>query len=288
MENIKRNQELLFSMDLDELKSYVPKKTETKDVAPAVKSRKRKSPPPRDAKEEEEEFEAKLVKTRATQDITNTSGVRRSARNAGKTVDYKSEVVKTFPEAISTAAKVAMNSEKKASSGRRYDPCVNSFSAHPRSVINTTAQRRKQYGHIPDIEVGQWWPTRYVCSFKTLIVHGLSASILGNHAAQTLYMRELGIVPARSRTLLIPDPLGRGSPELLQEKTEPIRSASLVATKMTSMKAMDCVCPLVCIILPCLTDTTHSTYTGSGGRDLKGTKDAPKNVRPSILFSTVV
>ena len=122
MENIKRNQELLFSMDLDELKSYAPKKTETKDVAPAVKSRKRKSPPPSsvEEEEEEEEFGAKLVKTRATQDITNASGVRGGARNAGKTVDHKSEVVKTLPEVISTAARVAMNSEKKARSGRRY------------------------------------------------------------------------------------------------------------------------------------------------------------------------
>lgn len=120
MENIKRNKELLLSIGLDKLKEYVPPKTHTKDVAPAAKSRKRKSPPPQDMKEKE--FGTKVIKTRVTQDITNTPGTRRSARNAGRIVDYKSEVVKTFPEVISTAAKIAMNSEKRATSDRRHSP----------------------------------------------------------------------------------------------------------------------------------------------------------------------
>jgi hypothetical protein len=138
MENIKRNRELLFSMQLDDLKKHVPPKTQTKDVAPTAKSRKRKSPPPRDM-EEEDEFETKAVKTRATQDIMNTSGMRRSARNAGKTVDYKSEVVNTLPEVISRAARIALNSEKKAASGRRHNPYVNLFSARRRPVAHGTA-----------------------------------------------------------------------------------------------------------------------------------------------------
>lgn len=130
--NIERNKALLLAMELDEVKTYVPLKTNKKDVKPMTKSRKRKSPPPQDLKEEDEP-RAKSVKTRPTQDITNTSGVRRSARNAGKTVDYKSEVVKFFPEAISTAARIAMKSEHKAASDRRHNPYLIFFSLLPPS-----------------------------------------------------------------------------------------------------------------------------------------------------------
>ena len=121
-ENIKRNREMLLALGLDELKTYVPPKT-TKEVIPAVKSRKRKSPPLQDMKDEDES-DAKVSKTGAAQDITNTSGVRRSARHAGKVVDYKSEIVTTLPEVISTAAKIAKNGEGKSTQERRYDPYV--------------------------------------------------------------------------------------------------------------------------------------------------------------------
>jgi len=121
-ENIKRNRELLLSLELDELKKYVPPKT-VKEGASAAGSRKRKSPPPQDTKDENES-NTKVSKTCATQDITNTSGVRRSARNAGRAVDYKSEVAKTSPLVISTAAKIAMNSESKKTSERRHTPYV--------------------------------------------------------------------------------------------------------------------------------------------------------------------
>jgi hypothetical protein len=119
-ENIKRNREALLALGLDELKAYVPPKATKK--APAAKSRKRKSPPLQDA--DEDESKAKALKTRAAQEITNTSGVRRSARNAGKEVDYKSEIVRTLPEVISTAAKNAKNSESKSALERRHNPYV--------------------------------------------------------------------------------------------------------------------------------------------------------------------
>ena len=121
--NIKRNRELLLSMGLDELMGYVPPKPVKETATSAAKSRKRKSPPPQDVKEEDES-DTKVPKTRAAQDITNTSGVRRSARNSGKTVDYNSETVKSLPEVISTAAKIATDSEKKKTSGRRHNPYV--------------------------------------------------------------------------------------------------------------------------------------------------------------------
>ena len=92
---------MILALGLDELKTYVPPKT-TKEAIPAVTSRKRKSPPLQDM-EDEDESDAKVSKTRAAQDITNTFGVRRSARHAGKVVNYKSEIVTTPPEVISTA-----------------------------------------------------------------------------------------------------------------------------------------------------------------------------------------
>ncbi|KAF9643648.1 hypothetical protein BDM02DRAFT_3104129 [Thelephora ganbajun] len=201
-DNIKRNRETLLALGLDELKTYIPPKTAKKDVAPTAKSRKRKSPSLQDSKEEDESG-AKVLRTHATQDITNASGVRRSARNAGKTVDYKSEVIKTLPEVISTAAKNAQNSEGKKTSERRHTP--------------------KQYGHIPDVEVGHWWPTREACSADSV------------HAPWVA-----GIAPGKDGAYSVC--LSGGYEDDVDEGYA-------------------------------------FTYTGSGGRDLKGTKIAPKNLR---------
>lgn len=120
---IKKNRELLLALGLDELKKYVPPKDAKNEAVPAAKSRKRKSPPSQDAKDEDEPG-AKVLKTRVTRDITNTSGVRRSTRNAGKVVDYKSEIVRMPPEVISTAAKNAKDSEGKSTLERRHNPYV--------------------------------------------------------------------------------------------------------------------------------------------------------------------
>lgn len=135
-ENIRRNRESLLALELDQLKTFVPQTTTKKGSAPAEKSRKRKLTP-QDTKDEDES-DVKLSKTRAAQDITNTSGVRRSARNAGRVVDYKSEVVKNSPEVISTAAKIAANSENKNTSERRHSPYVDSF-ARCRAIADHSA-----------------------------------------------------------------------------------------------------------------------------------------------------
>ncbi|KAF9781005.1 PUA-like domain-containing protein [Thelephora terrestris] len=198
-ENIKRNRELLMSLGLDELKTYVPPKATKKDVPPAAKSRKRKSPPP----EDDTDLGVKAVKTRAAQDTTNTSGVRRSARNAGKTIDYKSEVVQALPGVVSAAAKIAMNSERRANSERRQNP--------------------KQYGSIPGIEVGEWWPTREACSADAVHAPWVAGIASGKDGAYSIC-------------------LSGGYEDDVDEGYA-------------------------------------FTYTGSGGRDLKGTKTAPKNLR---------
>lgn len=124
---------MLLALGLDELKVYVAPKTTKKDLAPAAKSRKRKSPP-QDA-EGDNESNTKVLKTHAAEGITDASGARRSARNAGKVVDYKSEIVKTFPEAISHAAKVALNSDRKNALERRHSPYVD-LSADRHTTVN--------------------------------------------------------------------------------------------------------------------------------------------------------
>ena len=86
---------------------------------PHTKSRKRKSLLPRDTKEDEPD--PRLSKTRAAQDITNTSGVWGSGVNAGRVVDYESKVVETLPEVISTTAKIAGNSEDKSTLECRHN-----------------------------------------------------------------------------------------------------------------------------------------------------------------------
>ena len=134
-ENLKKNKALLQELGLDELKMYVPPKTAKKDIAPTAKSRKRKSPPPQDEKGENGS-NAKALKTRAAEDITNASGMRRSARNAGKVVDYKSETVKTLPEVISHAAKIAENAGGKRSLERLHTPYVDlSVATQPLTLL---------------------------------------------------------------------------------------------------------------------------------------------------------
>jgi len=131
--NIQRNKGLLLALELDELKTFVPPKTAKKDVTATAKSRKRKSPP--QDEEGENEPNAKVLKTRATEGVANASGVRRSARNSGKVVDYKSEVVKTFPEVISLAARVAIESDRKNALERRHNPYVD-LSTRCRATVN--------------------------------------------------------------------------------------------------------------------------------------------------------
>jgi len=68
----------------------------------------------------------------------------------------------------------------------------------------------------------------------------LSVSATGKRAALTPFMRERGMDPSSLGVLLISNLLGRGSPELLQEKAELSRSASLVDTKMMLTRVMRC------------------------------------------------
>ena len=58
----------------------------------------------------------------------STSGVRRSSRNAGKTVDYRNEIVKSSPVPISFSSGVKTSENSGPLGGqnghRKYDPLV--------------------------------------------------------------------------------------------------------------------------------------------------------------------
>ncbi|KAI5835345.1 hypothetical protein K523DRAFT_411703 [Schizophyllum commune Tattone D] len=201
--NIEKNKALLISLGLEAATTQVfkdkPKpapKPKPKKAAP----KKRKEPPAR------EEDEGPDTKTQRVETVEAPSGVRRSARNAGKSVDYNAEHNKALKTIVSfDTGRTSKNTGKLGSEdGKPKYP--------------------KRYGAIPGIEVGTWWQGRIGCHADS--VHApLVAGISGN--AET----------------------GAYSIALSGGYEDDVDLGEAF------------------------------TYTGSGGRDLKGTKDKPKNLR---------
>ncbi|KAF8922522.1 PUA-like domain-containing protein [Mucidula mucida] len=180
--NIARNKALLKSLGLD-TPLFEPKEK----IIPKPKAPKKRKEPP----------------------TPEESGpTRRSARNRGKKVDYKSEQKISSPMPISFQAGIRVSgNEGPLGSGdgvkRKYNP--------------------KVYGHIPHIEVGTWWETREGCS---------------NDAIHAPWVGGIAVGPQGAYSVA----LSGGYDDDV--------------------------------------DLGYAfTYTGSGGRDLKGTKAAPKNLR---------
>ncbi|KAK0198429.1 PUA-like domain-containing protein [Armillaria mellea] len=199
--NIERNRELLKSLGLDT--PYKRKKSKTM-------SKKRKASPLAN-----DEQSNKVAKVDGETDVSpSETGVRRSARNRGKAVDYKSEKMGESPMPIAFRAGIRTSgNEGPLGSGdgarRKHDP--------------------KVYGSIPGIEVGTWWETRQACSIDAIHapwVGGISASKDGAYSVA----------------------LSGGYDDDV--------------------------------------DLGYAfTYTGSGGRDLKGTAAQPKNLRTAAQSS---
>jgi len=122
-ESIKRNRNALRALGLDGLETR-PRPRTRREAVPAAKTRKRKLPPPQDT-EDEDEPDAKVLKKYAAQSIASTSGVRRSARSAGKATARESTAYGTLPEVASTSAKIVTNGKGKSTSERRHSPYVN-------------------------------------------------------------------------------------------------------------------------------------------------------------------
>ncbi|KAK0233207.1 PUA-like domain-containing protein [Armillaria fumosa] len=206
--NIERNRELLKSLGLD-TPMFEP--TEKKRKKPQTVSKKRKASPL--AKDDKQPN--KVAKVDGETDVpASEAGVRRSARNRGKAVDYKSEKTGESPMPIAFRAGIRTSgNEGPLGSGdgarRKHDP--------------------KVYGSIPGIEVGTWWETRQACSIDAIHapwVGGISASKDGAYSVA----------------------LSGGYDDDV--------------------------------------DLGYAfTYTGSGGRDLKGTAAQPKNLRTAAQSS---
>ncbi|KIM85290.1 hypothetical protein PILCRDRAFT_817291 [Piloderma croceum F 1598] len=194
-ENIKRNSALLDALGIQK-------------VHPKEVPKPKKAVPPKKRKAEVDENNdasagspPKIART--TSSDQPLSGARRSARNAGKKVDYKAEQIRVIPVPISTRNKAG--------------------NAGP---LGSGASGRKivKFGSIPDIEVGTWWQTREDCSNDSIHapwVGGISGS--KHKGAYSI---------ALSGGYDDDVDLGYGF-----------------------------------------------TFTGAGGRDLKGTKTKPKNLR---------
>lgn len=96
-ENIARNKAMLEALDLTGGASAMFTNSTTNSAPAAKKSkkrqpRKRKTPPPSDSADSEGESgptKAKVAKT--SMESSPADGLRRSSRNAGKTIDYRKE-----------------------------------------------------------------------------------------------------------------------------------------------------------------------------------------------------
>ncbi|PFH54505.1 hypothetical protein AMATHDRAFT_52121 [Amanita thiersii Skay4041] len=191
--NIKKNIDLLKSLGLDG-----PTLGE-KLAKPKTNLRKRRDAP----KDEESKLATK--RQRANVVLEAVEGVRRSARNIGKSIDYTSEIREQQVRTLTNASAKSGNEGPLGRDGgqRKYDP--------------------KTFGHIPDIEVGTWWESRQGCSADSVHAPWVAGISGGNNGAYSVA-------------------LSGGYDDDV--------------------------------------DLGYAfTYTGSGGRDLKGTKAAPKNLR---------
>ncbi|GLB36180.1 putative SAD/SRA domain containing protein [Lyophyllum shimeji] len=196
--NVQKNTELLKSLGLD--KPLFEPKEKPHKAKTIVKKRK--------ATADVEEAAPEVAKTPRLESAPRNASVRRSARNAGKKVDYTAEQQSSVPLALAyTSGVKSLENDadllREEKTVRTHDP--------------------KTFGAIPGIEVGSWWETRQACS-KDAVHAPWVAGISGG-------------------------PDGAYSVALSGGYDDDV-------------------------------DLGYAfTYTGSGGRDLKGTKDSPKNLR---------
>ncbi|TFY80116.1 hypothetical protein EWM64_g3890 [Hericium alpestre] len=190
LENIKRNRALLEALKIEQYKPPKPAQPEKRKV-----TKKRKASPT--VTTEESPDPVKSSRTDASD--SPATGLRRSQRNAGKSVDYLSIKEQRQPLLVSKIG-IDHDTEPNRRSGKRmHDP--------------------KVFGSIPGIEVGTWWETSND-AIHAPWVGGISGSSSGAYSIA----------------------LSGGYEDDV--------------------------------------DLGYAfTFTGSGGRDLKGTKNAPKNLR---------
>ncbi|KAJ7070998.1 PUA-like domain-containing protein [Mycena amicta] len=136
--NIQRNKALLLSLGLDK---PVFEPTEIKRVERAKSSKKRKAVEQPDT---HSEHAPKAARTDAV-----SGPLRRSARTAGKSIDYKAEKQSGSPLPISFKSGL-----------RSLENCGPLGRGEGEKRIHNP----KVYGPIPGVEIGTWWETRAASS----------------------------------------------------------------------------------------------------------------------------
>ncbi|VDB86462.1 unnamed protein product [Peniophora sp. CBMAI 1063] len=200
---IAANKALLAGLHIQEAKRQVfgdqPKPAKSAPAPKKSKVRKRKTPPPSDSADTDGEEAKPVVKAVRVDE----SGLRRSSRNAGKSVDYTKEKVGDPVQTVVRHKGEGIDREPSKMSKRVHNP--------------------KTFGSIPGVQVGDWWQTREDCSVAAIHAPWVAGIAGGPKGAYSL---------ALSGGYEDDVDLGEGF-----------------------------------------------TYTGAGGRDLKGTKKNPKNLR---------
>jgi hypothetical protein len=119
LENMKRNKRLLEEFGIKHASVNVlgvqPKPPKT--------ARKRKIPPPSDS-EQSDEGRALPSPSKVARVADGTPNVRRSLRNAGKTVDYNAEQMDSPVKTVVKKAGKTSDREPGYLSKRVYDPCA--------------------------------------------------------------------------------------------------------------------------------------------------------------------
>ncbi|KAF7347804.1 E3 ubiquitin-protein ligase ORTHRUS 5 [Mycena venus] len=167
LENIERNKALLNSLGLDKPFFEPEEIKRTKPKANAT-SKKRKPVEEHDGAPSPKASRVESVKST---DSGEAGPVRRSSRNAGKTVDYKGERHASSPLPISFKSGIRDTDNsgplgREAGSKRIHDP--------------------KTYGSIPGVEVGTWWETREGCSADAIHAPWVGGIAVGKKGAYSV------------------------------------------------------------------------------------------------------
>ena len=111
-ENIRKNKELLLSLGLDQI---FPPPKQAKSPVKKRKAAEDDTGPPQKASKK-----SLSTEERGKFNTVSSEGLRRSSRNAGKVVDYKSERHET--PAINLKGHLSRDSEPRNSTHRKHDP----------------------------------------------------------------------------------------------------------------------------------------------------------------------
>ena len=152
--NMARNRALIAGLDIGQNAIIQTKKPRPAKHPKVTKSNKRK------ASDDAEELNRPAKA--ATVIVADIGGLRRSGRNAGKTINYKDDGelagARSRPQVVSEAARKAEENEPRESMKRTNEPCAIPIRM---LFLELIVDCRRTYGAIPGVEVGTWWETRY-------------------------------------------------------------------------------------------------------------------------------